>query len=31
VLLVTDALFHTLWQSGGVQARELWRLHANLE
>jgi 6-phospho-3-hexuloisomerase len=31
VLLITDALFHTLWKTSGVQARELWRLHANLE
>lgn len=31
VLLITDALFHTLWQNSGSQARELWRLHANLE
>ncbi|TWE28693.1 6-phospho-3-hexuloisomerase [Prauserella muralis] len=31
VLLTTDALFHTLWQTSGTQARELWRLHANLE
>ncbi|MCR3721361.1 6-phospho-3-hexuloisomerase [Prauserella flava] len=31
VLLVTDALFHALWQTSGTQARELWRLHANLE
>ncbi|GAB3588393.1 6-phospho-3-hexuloisomerase [Amycolatopsis endophytica] len=31
VLLITDALFHALWKSGGSQARELWRLHANLE
>lgn len=31
VLLTTDALFHTLWQTSGSQARELWRLHANLE
>ena len=31
VLLITDALFHTLWKTGGNQARELWRLHANLE
>jgi 6-phospho-3-hexuloisomerase len=31
VLLITDALFHTLWQNSGTQARELWRLHANLE
>lgn len=31
VLILTDALFHTLWRSSGTQARELWRLHANLE
>lgn len=31
VLLLTDGLFHTLWKSSGAQARELWRLHANLE
>ncbi|WP_432849211.1 6-phospho-3-hexuloisomerase [Amycolatopsis sp. CA-161197] len=31
VLLTTDALFHTLWKTTGSQARELWRLHANLE
>ncbi|MBK1787463.1 6-phospho-3-hexuloisomerase [Prauserella cavernicola] len=31
VLLITDALFHTLWKTGGTKARELWRLHANLE
>lgn len=31
VLLITDALFHSLWKTGGSQARELWRLHANLE
>lgn len=31
VLLITDALFHTLWKTGGSQARDLWRLHANLE
>ncbi|WP_374727614.1 6-phospho-3-hexuloisomerase [Haloactinomyces albus] len=31
VLLLTDALFHALWRSSGTQARELWRLHANLE
>lgn len=31
LLLATDALFHTLWQTSGTQARELWRLHANLE
>lgn len=31
VLILTDALFHALWQTSGSQARELWRLHANLE
>lgn len=31
VLILTDALFHVLWQTSGIQARELWRLHANLE
>lgn len=31
VLLLSDALFHALWRSSGVQARDLWRLHANLE
>ena len=31
VLLLTDSLFHALWQSSGTQARELWRTHANLE
>lgn len=31
VLLLTDALFHTLWKTSGTQARDLWRLHANLE
>lgn len=31
VLILTDALFHALWQTSGTQARELWRLHANLE
>jgi 6-phospho-3-hexuloisomerase len=31
VLILTDALFHVLWQTSGTQARELWRLHANLE
>lgn len=31
VLLITDALFHALWKTSGTQARELWRLHANLE
>jgi 6-phospho-3-hexuloisomerase len=31
VLILTDALFHVLWQSSGTTARDLWRLHANLE
>lgn len=31
VLILTDALFHSMWRSSGIQARELWRLHANLE
>lgn len=31
VLILTDALFNAIWRSSGIQARELWRLHANLE
>ncbi|TFD07687.1 6-phospho-3-hexuloisomerase [Cryobacterium sp. TMT1-66-1] len=31
VLLVGDALFHTLWQRSGATAAELWPRHANLE
>jgi 6-phospho-3-hexuloisomerase len=31
VVILTDALFHALWQTSGTQAQELWRLHANLE
>ncbi|TFC24756.1 SIS domain-containing protein [Cryobacterium sp. TMT1-3] len=31
VLLVGDALFHTLWQLSGRTAEELWPRHANLE
>ena len=31
VLLVGDALFHTLWQASGATAEELWPRHANLE
>lgn len=31
VLILTDALFNAMWRSSGTQARELWRLHANLE
>ena len=31
VLLVGDALFHTLWQRSGCTAEQLWPRHANLE
>jgi 6-phospho-3-hexuloisomerase len=31
VLLIGDALFHTLWQRSGRSADELWPRHANLE
>ncbi|KQW05639.1 3-hexulose-6-phosphate isomerase [Leifsonia sp. Root4] len=31
VVVIGDALFHTLWQRGGSSADELWSLHANLE
>lgn len=31
VLMLTDSLFHTLWQAGGQRATDLWRAHANLE
>ena len=31
VMLVGDALFHTLWQASGDSADELWPRHANLE
>jgi len=31
VMLIGDALFHTLWQASGVTADELWPRHANLE
>ena len=31
VLLLGDGLFHSLWQSAGDSAQELWRNHANLE
>jgi 6-phospho-3-hexuloisomerase len=31
VLLVGDAIFHTLWQASGATAEELWPRHANLE
>ncbi|WP_298255210.1 6-phospho-3-hexuloisomerase [uncultured Arthrobacter sp.] len=31
LLLVLDAVFHTLWQSDGTPAEDLWPRHANLE
>lgn len=31
VLLVGDALFHTLWKVSGATAEQLWPRHANLE
>lgn len=31
LLLVGDALFHTLWQASGATAEQLWPRHANLE
>jgi 6-phospho-3-hexuloisomerase len=31
VMVVGDALFHTLWQASGATADELWPRHANLE
>jgi 6-phospho-3-hexuloisomerase len=31
VLLLGDAVFHTLWQASGISAAELWPRHANLE
>ena len=31
VLLLGDAVFHTLWQASGITAAELWPRHANLE
>jgi 6-phospho-3-hexuloisomerase len=31
VVIVGDALFHTLWQASGATAEELWPRHANLE
>lgn len=31
VLILGDALFHTLWQASGATAAELWPRHANLE
>ena len=31
VVLVGDAIFHSLWQASGASADELWPRHANLE
>jgi len=31
VLLIGDALFHTVWQRSGQSAEALWPRHANLE
>ena len=31
LLLVLDAVFHTLWQVDGTPAKDLWPRHANLE
>lgn len=31
VLLLTDAIFQTLWALAGTPAEELWQRHANLE
>lgn len=31
VVLIGDAVFHTLWERGDASADELWTLHANLE
>ncbi|GGM64241.1 6-phospho-3-hexuloisomerase [Microbacterium saperdae] len=31
VVLLGDALFHTLWQRSGLSADELWPRHSNLE
>jgi 6-phospho-3-hexuloisomerase len=31
VVLLGDALFHTLWQRSGASADELWPRHSNLE
>jgi len=31
VLLLTDAIFQTLWAADGTPAEELWKRHANLE
>ncbi|MGB4777751.1 6-phospho-3-hexuloisomerase [Microbacterium sp.] len=31
VLLLSDAIFHTLWKRSGATAEQLWTRHANLE
>jgi 6-phospho-3-hexuloisomerase len=31
LLLITDAIFQTMWSETGVKAEELWERHANLE
>jgi 6-phospho-3-hexuloisomerase len=31
LLMVLDAVFHTLWQADGTPAEDLWPRHANLE
>lgn len=31
LLLLTDAIFQTLWAADGTPAEELWKRHANLE
>jgi 6-phospho-3-hexuloisomerase len=31
LLLLGDALFHTMWKSSGTSAEDLWPRHANLE
>lgn len=31
LLLVTDAIFQTMWDADGTPAEELWKRHANLE
>jgi 6-phospho-3-hexuloisomerase len=31
VVVIGDALFHTLWQASGATADDLWPRHANLE
>ncbi|MCC9138348.1 6-phospho-3-hexuloisomerase [Pontibacter silvestris] len=31
ILLLTDAIFQTLWSIDGTPAEELWKRHANLE